>query len=120
MGFLLLRRLSLSLLRKFSMQFGPNTRLIALANPNNPTGTLIKREDLLRIVEANPKMAVLIDEAYGPYAKQTNIDLANRYSNVFVTQTFSKAHGLAGLRIGYLISAKENIASDLQSSIPFL
>jgi histidinol-phosphate aminotransferase len=90
---------------------GPNTRLIALANPNNPTGTLIERKDLLRIVEANPKMAVLIDEAYGHYAKQTNIDLANRYSNVFVTQTFSKAHGLAGLRIGYLISAKENIAT---------
>ena len=89
---------------------GPNTRLIALANPNNPTGTLIEREHLLRIVEANPKMAVLIDEAYGPYAKQTNIDLANRYSNVFVTQTFSKAHGLAGLRIGCLVSAKENIA----------
>jgi histidinol-phosphate aminotransferase len=88
---------------------GPNTRLIALANPNNPTGTLIEREDLLRIIEANPKMAVLIDEAYGPYAKKTNIDLATRYSNVFVTQTFSKAHGLAGLRIGYLISVKENI-----------
>ncbi len=90
---------------------GPNTRLIALANPNNPTGTLIEREDLLKIVEANSKMVVLIDEAYSPYAKQTNIDLANRYSNVFVTQTFSKAHGLAGLRIGYLISAKENIAT---------
>ncbi len=87
----------------------PNTRLIALANPNNPTGTLIKREDLLKIVKANPRMAVLIDEAYGPYAKETNIDLAAKYLNVFITQTFSKAHGLAGLRIGYLISAKENI-----------
>ncbi len=87
----------------------PNTRLIALANPNNPTGTLIRREDLLRIVEANPRMAVLIDEAYSPYAKETNIDLATMYSNVFITQTFSKAHGLAGLRIGYLVSAKENI-----------
>ena len=87
----------------------PNTRLIALANPNNPTGTMIQRKDLLRIVEANPKMAVLIDEAYRSYAKETNIDLAAMYSNVFIAQTFSKAHGLAGLRIGYLISAKENI-----------
>src|SRR5690606_35296078 len=51
----------------------------------------------------------LIDEAYSPYAKETNIDLATMYSNVFITQTFSKAHGLAGLRIGYLVSAKENI-----------
>jgi histidinol-phosphate aminotransferase len=87
----------------------PNTRLIALANPNNPTGTLIAREDLVKIIEANPKMAVLIDEAYGPYARTTNIELVKLYSNVLVTQTFSKAHGLAGLRIGYLISQKENI-----------
>ncbi len=87
----------------------PNTRLIALANPNNPTGTLIDREDLIKIIEANPKMAVLIDEAYGLYARTTNIDLVEQYGNVLVTQTFSKAHGLAGLRIGYLISRKENI-----------
>ena len=87
----------------------PDTRLIALANPNNPTGTLIKREELLKIIQANPSMAVLIDEAYAPFAKETNLDIAAEYANVFVTQTFSKAYGLAALRIGYLVSAKENI-----------
>lgn len=89
----------------------PKTRLIALANPNNPTGTLIAREDLLKIIKANPSMAVLIDEAYGRFAKTTQIDLSVQFPNVFVSQTFSKAQGLAGLRIGYLISRKENIAT---------
>lgn len=88
---------------------GPNTRLIALANPNNPSGTMIARQDLLKIIEANPKMAVLIDEAYALYAQETNIDLSLLYGNVFVSQTFSKAHGLAGLRIGYLVSKRENV-----------
>jgi histidinol-phosphate aminotransferase len=87
----------------------PDTRLIALANPNNPTGTLIERQELLRIIQANPSMVVLIDEAYAPFAKESNSDLTRVYPNVFVTQTFSKAYGLAGLRIGYLLSAKENI-----------
>lgn len=90
-------------------KIGPNTRLIALATPNNPTGTLIPRKDLQRIIEKNPKMLVLIDEAYGPFAKISNIDLVNQYQNVFVTQTFSKAYGLAGLRIGTLFSCCDNI-----------
>ncbi len=92
-------------------QIGPKTRFIAIANPNNPTGTLIAREDLVKIIEKNPQMAVLIDEAYVPYAKTTNLDLALSYPNVFAAQTFSKGHGLAGLRIGYLVSAVENIES---------
>lgn len=90
-------------------QISSKTRLIALASPNNPTGTFIQREDLIRIIRASPNMAVLIDEAYALYAQETNIDLATTYPNVFVTQTFSKGHGLAGLRIGYLISQKQNI-----------
>jgi histidinol-phosphate aminotransferase len=89
---------------------GPKTRLIALANPNNPTGTLIAREDLVKIIEANSNMVVLIDEAYGRFARTTEIDLSLQYPNVFVSQTFSKAQGLAGLRIGYLISRQENTA----------
>jgi len=87
----------------------PCTRLIALATPNNPTGTLISRSDLERIIEANDNMLVLIDEAYAPFAQMTHVNLATQYPNVFVTQTFSKAYGLAGLRIGVLISSKENI-----------
>ena len=55
-------------------------------------------------------MAILIDEAYWHFAKKTNFDLSLQYPNVFVTRTFSKAYGLAGLRIGYVISMAENIA----------
>lgn len=87
----------------------PTTRLIVIANPNNPTGTLIPRRDLVKIVEANPAMAVLVDEAYYHYARLTNIDLTKKYGNILVSQTFSKAYGLAGLRIGYLVSAPNNI-----------
>ncbi len=88
----------------------PKTRLIALACPNNPTGTLISEKNLRRIIESNPSMVVLIDEAYVDFAKTDYLKLAFEYPNVFITRTFSKAFGLAGFRIGTLISSEENIA----------
>lgn len=87
----------------------PDTKLLIIATPNNPTGTSIAREDLVRIIEKNPHMAVLIDEAYSPFAKINNLDLALAYNNVLVAQTFSKGFGLAGLRIAYVVSQSKNI-----------
>jgi histidinol-phosphate aminotransferase len=87
----------------------PTTRLIAIANPNSPTGQAARREDLLRIVDAAPQAAVLVDEAYFHFFGETIIDLVGRAPNVIVARTFSKAYGLAGLRLGVLGAAEEQM-----------
>lgn len=81
---------------------GPATRLIAIANPNSPTGEPVKRETLLRVAEAAPHAAVLVDEAYFHFHGETVMDLVGQAPNVIVARTFSKAYGLAGLRLGVL------------------
>jgi len=78
------------------------TRMIALASPNNPTGAVASRADLLRIADAAPEAAVLVDEAYYDFWGETVLDAVARFPNLFITRTFSKAYGLAGLRIGVL------------------
>ena len=81
----------------------PATRLVAIANPNNPTGTLASPADLLRLAEAAPQAAVLIDEAYIEFAHGSLAGEIGRLPNLFITRTFSKAYGLAGLRLGALL-----------------
>ncbi|HZZ38246.1 MAG TPA: histidinol-phosphate transaminase [Acidobacteriaceae bacterium] len=85
----------------------PATRLIAIANPNSPTGQSVRREDLLRVIEAAPQAAVLVDEAYFHFFGETVIDLVGRVPNVIVARTFSKAYGLAGLRLGVLAAGED-------------
>jgi histidinol-phosphate aminotransferase len=80
----------------------PRTRLIAIASPNNPTGAIVPRRELLSIADAAPQAAVLVDEAYYDFWGETVIDAIGRFPNLFVARTFSKAHGLAGLRVGVL------------------
>jgi histidinol-phosphate aminotransferase len=79
------------------------TRLIAVANPNNPTGALVPPEHLLRIARCAPQAALLVDEAYFEFCGQTMLPFRGEIQNLFVARTFSKAYGLAGLRIGVLI-----------------
>jgi histidinol-phosphate aminotransferase len=79
-----------------------HTRLVAIANPNNPTGALASRKDLLTIAERAPNAALLIDEAYFEFCGETLLAEFRRFPNLFVSRTFSKAYGLAGLRIGVL------------------
>jgi histidinol-phosphate aminotransferase len=78
------------------------TRLIAVANPNNPTGAAVPGDVLVQIAQAAPQAALLVDEAYFEFHGETVIDHAGRLPNLFVARTFSKAYGLAGLRIGIL------------------
>jgi histidinol-phosphate aminotransferase len=85
----------------------PATRLIAIANPNSPTGHAVRREDLLRVIEAAPQAAVLVDEAYFHFYGETVIDRVGRLPNVIVARTFSKAYGLAGLRLGVLAAGED-------------
>jgi histidinol-phosphate aminotransferase len=85
------------------------TKLIAIANPNSPTGSVVPRETILRIVERAPQAVVLVDEAYYHFYGQTVLDLIGRVPNLIVTRTFSKAYGLAGLRLGMLAASAEQM-----------
>jgi histidinol-phosphate aminotransferase len=76
------------------------TRLIIVCNPNNPTGTLFSRDDIVRIVESVDCL-VAIDEAYAEFSGQDHTDLALRHDNVITLRTMSKFAGLAGFRVGY-------------------
>jgi len=75
------------------------TKVIILANPNNPTGTVIPQPDILEIADTG--LPVLVDEAYYEFSGETAVPLVSQYKNLMVLRTFSKWAGLAGLRIGY-------------------
>ncbi len=85
------------------------TKMIFLCTPNNPTGTLIDREDIIKIADENPDILIVIDEAYFEYSEITNKDLINEYDNIFIIRTMSKVLGLAGMRIGYGLACEEII-----------
>src|SRR5277367_4648668 len=91
-------------------QISQRTRLIALANPNNPTGIAVPCDVLLRVARAAPDAAVLVDEAYFEFHGETILRHAARPANLFVARTFSKAYGLAGLRIGILAGDAAHMA----------
>lgn len=80
----------------------PNTRLIMIASPNNPTGAVVGNDVLLKIAAHAPQAALLIDEAYYHFHGETLLSSTATVPNLLVARTFSKAYGLAGLRIGLL------------------
>lgn len=95
------------------------TKMILVANPNNPTATMVPKEHLVKVVEAAPNAAVLIDEAYFEFYGETVLDLLPRFANLFVARTFSKAYGLAGFRIGALMGSAEQIGYVRRITPPF-
>lgn len=97
----------------------PRTRLIAIANPNNPTGTIASPEDLLEIARFAPDSAVLVDEAYFEFCGQTLLPGRGGLSNLFVARTFSKAYGLAGLRVGLLVGDADQMLAVRRASSPY-
>jgi len=80
----------------------PRTRIVVITNPNNPTGATVSRGEILRVLQAAPGAAVLLDEAYFDFYGQTMLDQVGKIPNLFVARTFSKAYGLAGIRLGLL------------------
>jgi histidinol-phosphate aminotransferase len=106
-------------------QINSKTRLIFIANPNNPTGTWLKKQVLIDFLRQVPEnVLVVLDEAYFEYAHHpvtgindypNGIELLPEFENLIVTRTFSKAYGLAGLRAGYGISNK--IIADLLNRV---
>jgi histidinol-phosphate aminotransferase len=95
------------------------TRFIAVANPNNPTGALAKIPDLVTIAQAAPNAALLVDEAYFEFCGETIAPQWHKIPNLFVSRTFSKAYGMAGLRIGVLMGNTDQIAVLRRASSPY-
>lgn len=104
---------------------GPKTKMVYLANPNNPTGTMIGVREYRRLLEAIPSdVLFIVDEAYYEYAQQhPDYPHALRdlpaHSNLVVLRTFSKAFGLAGLRVGYGFATPDLIALMLKTKLTF-
>lgn len=88
---------------------GPQTKLICIANPNNPTGSVVERKNLLEIASLAPQAAVLVDEAYYDFYGESLMDAVGELENLFVARTFSKAYGLAGFRLGLLAGAESQM-----------
>ncbi|MGE0812817.1 MAG: histidinol-phosphate transaminase [Vicinamibacterales bacterium] len=82
----------------------PNTRLILVNTPHNPSGRPVAESDIRAVIEAAPHAAVFIDEAYHDFHGVNHLGLARDYPNVIIGRTFSKAYGLAGIRIGVVIA----------------
>jgi len=100
------------------------TKLIYLANPNNPTGTMFTAQDLDRLLDAlPPRVLVILDEAYYEYVQRPDyshsVDYVRAGRNILVLRTFSKVHGLAGIRLGYGMAHQELIDSLHRIRSPF-
>ena len=97
----------------------PNTRAICLANPNNPTGTPASEAELREVLAAAPHSAVFVDEAYVEFSGVTAISWLDEFPQLFVSRTFSKAFGMAGLRCGCLCSNERNVAWLRKAQSPY-
>jgi len=101
-------------LEEFSKHINERTRVIWICNPNNPTGTIVKKDELYNFIKSVPsEIAVVVDQAYKEYIDDPEypdaIHWLDEFKNLIVLQTFSKIYGLASLRIGYAIASEEII-----------
>ncbi len=95
------------------------TKIIVVANPNNPSGNFMDSKDILRIAETG--IPFIVDEAYVEYAglAKSYVGLTKKFKNVIITRTLSKAYGLAGMRFGYALADKEVIAQISGALLPW-
>ncbi|HMI52018.1 MAG TPA: histidinol-phosphate transaminase [Candidatus Saccharimonadales bacterium] len=98
---------------------GSKPRVLFIANPNNPTGTVVSRGDIKKILEAATDTAVVIDEAYWEFCGTTVLDWINQYPNLYIVRTFSKAAALAGLRLGAVIACPDSLSYIRRAGSPF-
>jgi histidinol-phosphate aminotransferase len=97
----------------------PKPRVLFIANPNNPTGTLVQPKDLRRILRAASQTLVLVDEAYFDFSGLTILSWIRQYSNLLVARTFSKSAGLAALRLGCLFAKPEIVSVMRRACSPY-
>ncbi|MGH1373257.1 MAG: pyridoxal phosphate-dependent aminotransferase [Cellvibrionaceae bacterium] len=95
------------------------TRVIVISNPNNPCGTLVEPDDVVRVAKAAPGAAILVDECYFEYSRVTVADRLAECPNILITRTFSKTWGLPSIRLGYVLSVADNINALLNVRGPY-
>ena len=108
-----------AVIRELRKPAGRCPRVLYIANPNNPTGTLVGRDDLRRILRAASRTLVLVDEAYFDFSGLTILPWIRRYPNLLVARTFSKSAGLAALRVGCLFGRAEILAVMRRACTPY-
>jgi len=104
---------------RFLAAITPKTKLIVVCSPNNPTGAVVSREHLLGICAAAPQAVVMVDEAYYHFFGETVMPEIGKVPNLMVARTFSKAYGLANLRIGMLAGSAELLKYVRKVSSPY-
>jgi len=97
---------------------GKDAKMVILALPNNPTGTTISIDKIEEIAK-NINGIFVVDEAYFEFSKKTAISLLDKYNNIIIIRTLSKAFGLAGLRLGYLLTNTEIAGAVQKAKLPF-
>ncbi len=108
-----------AVIRAVQQPAGRSPRVLYIANPNNPTGTLVLHGELRRILDAATRTLVLVDEAYFDFAGLTILKWIRRYPNLLVARTFSKSAGLAALRVGCLFGKPELLAAMRRACTPY-
>ena len=106
-------------LRELRRSSPQKPRVLFIANPNNPTGTLVQPKDLRRILRAATRTLVLVDEAYFDFSGLTILPWIRQYSNLLVARTFSKSAGLAALRLGCLFAKPEILSVLRRACTPY-
>ena len=106
-------------LREVLKTLAKGVRWVAFANPNNPTGTVIPKNDLRVMLESAPQTAFVVDEAYYEFSGETVLSWIRKYPNLIVTRTFSKAFGLAALRLGCILTNAQTADDMRRGQNPF-
>ena len=94
-------------------------RLFFLANPNNPTGTSVPPDVIRKLLRAATETVVVLDEAYAEFSAESAVPWVRRYAHLFVARTFSKAEGMAGLRLGAVIGQRDSLAFVRRAMPPY-
>jgi len=96
-----------------------NSKIVILCTPNNPTGYVTSKENIIKLLNSVKNSIIIIDEAYVDFCENSIVDLINKYDNLIVMRTLSKAFGLAGLRVGAMLADKDLINYIWKVKVPY-